>query len=202
MTQFSKNQLNQAHKRLKQCRYLGKLVKQHGHSQYDPTTRDPFDTLISSIISQQLSVKAANTIDGRVRTLVGKKYRPAPILKQSHQALRECGLSNRKVEYIQGIAKAVSTRKLSFGRLKKANDDEIMEKLIELRGVGQWTAEMFMIFSLGRMDIFSSLDVGLQRGMRILFDDPEMDIATMEAKAERWQPYRSIASLYLWKLVD
>lgn len=202
MTQFSKRQLNLAYKQLKQCQYLGRVIKKYGKNRYAPTESDPFDTLISSIISQQLSVKAADTIDGRVRTLVGKRYRPAPILKQPHQTLRDCGLSNRKVEYIQGIAKAVSTRKLSFGRLKKAQDDEIMAKLIDLRGVGQWTAEMFMIFSLGRMDIFSSLDVGLQRGMRILFNDPDMDIETMEAKAERWQPYRSIASLYLWKLVD
>jgi DNA-3-methyladenine glycosylase II len=202
MTQYSTSRLNTAHRHLKKCEYLGAVIKKHGKSQYDPTASDPFDTLISSIISQQLSVKAAGTIDGRVRSLVGKKYRPAAILKHSHQALRDCGLSNRKVEYIQGIAKAVSTRKLSFGRLQKSSDEEIMSKLIEIRGVGQWTAEMFMIFSLGRMDIFSSLDVGLQRGMRILFDEPDMDLATMEIKAERWQPYRSIASLYLWKLVD
>ena len=202
MTQYSTYQLNKAFKQLKQCKFLGEVVKKHGKCKFDPLARDPFDTLISSIIAQQLSVKAADTIGSRVRALVGKKYCPAPILKQSHQALRDCGLSNRKVEYIQGIAKAVSTRKLSFGRLMKADDDQIMAKLVELRGVGKWTAEMFMIFSLGRMDIFSSLDIGLQRGMRILFDDPDMDLATMEIKAERWQPYRSIASLYLWKIVD
>jgi len=202
MTQFSKQKLNTAYKQLARCELLGNTVKEYGKCKYDPDSNDPFDTLISSIISQQLSVKAANTIDGRVRALVGKQYRPAAILKHQHQALRNCGLSNRKVEYIQGIAKAVSTRKLSFGRLKKLSDEDIIAKLVELRGVGRWTAEMFMMFSLGRMDIFSPLDIGLQRGMRILFDDPEMDLATMEIEAKRWQPYRSIASLYLWKLVD
>jgi len=202
MTQYSKRNLNTAYKQLVGCKRLGKTVKEHGKCQYNPDANDPFDTLINSIISQQLSVKAADTIDGRVRALVGKRYRPAAILKQEHQTLRNCGLSNRKVEYIQGIAKAVSTRKLSFGRLKKLTDEEIINKLVELRGVGRWTAEMFMMFSLGRMDIFSPLDIGLQRGMRILFDDPEMDLATMEVEAERWQPYRSIASLYLWKIVD
>ncbi len=202
MTQFSNYQLNKAYRQLKLCDYLGTVVKEHGKCQYAPLSNDPFDTLINSIISQQLSVKAASTIDGRVRDLVGKRFRPAAILKQPHLALRECGLSNRKVEYIQGIAKAVSTRKLSFGRLHKADDEDIISKLVELRGVGKWTAEMFMMFSLGRMDIFSSLDIGLQRGMRTLFDDPEMDLVTMELEAERWKPYRSIASLYLWKLVD
>ncbi len=202
MTQFSVNQLNVAYKQLKQCPYLGRVVKQHGPCEFDPFVREPFDTLINAIISQQLSVKAAASIDAKVRALVGKKYRPALILKQDHQALRGCGLSNRKVEYIQGIAEAVRTRKLSFGRLAKADDDEVVSRLMALRGIGRWTAEMFMIFSLGRTDIFSSLDIGLQRGMRILFDDSEMDIPTMEAKAKRWQPYRSIASLYLWKLVD
>lgn len=82
------------------------------------------------------------------------------------------------------------------------SDEDIITQLVELRGLGHWTAEMFMMFSLGRMDIFSPLNIGLQRGMRILFDDPEIDLTTMEIKAERWQPYRSIASLYLWKLVD
>jgi len=111
-------------------------------------------------------------------------------------------LSNRKVEYIQGIAEAVRSRKISFGRLMKSDDETIIRKLIELRGIGRWTAEMFMMFPLGRMDIFSPLDVGLQRGMRILFNDPDMNTVTMEKEAERWQPYRSVASLYLWKIVD
>jgi len=202
VSQYSAYQLTKAFRQLKQCPVIGETVKNHGKCHYNPSLRDPFDTLINSIISQQLSVKAADTIDSRVRALVGKKYRPAAILKQSHQSLRNCGLSNRKVEYIQGIAKAVSTRQLSFGRLQKEDDIAIIDKLVSLRGVGRWTAEMFMIFSLGRMDIFSPLDVGLQRGMRILFDDPQMSLEAMEKEAERWAPYRSIASLYLWTIVD
>ena len=78
----------------------------------------------------------------------------------------------------------------------------MIEKLVELRGVGKWTAEMFMIFALGRIDIFSSLDVGLQRGMQILFGKEAYDLPAMEKLAERWSPYRSIASWYLWKVVD
>jgi len=194
--------INKARRELLKCEFLGPIVKQHTKCSINPEEQAPFDALISAIIGQQLSVKAAATIDGRVRTLVGKTYRPTTILKFDHQALRACGLSNRKVEYVQGIAEAVKSRKLNFKKLENASNQEVMGKLVELRGVGQWTAEMFMIFSLGRIDIFSPLDVGLQRGMRMLFGEQLTDLKHMEELAERWRPYRSIASWYLWKLVD
>ena len=194
--------LNKARRALLKCEYLGPVIKQHGRCTIDPTSRDPFDTLVQSIISQQLSVKAAETIENRVRDLAGKRFRPTKLLSFPHQELRACGLSNRKVEYIQGIADAVKRRQLSFNKLAKADDQAVIDQLVALRGVGKWTAEMFMIFSLGRMDIFSALDVGLQRGMRHLFGDAASDLATMEQLATRWQPYRSVASWYLWKIVD
>ncbi|TQV70942.1 DNA-3-methyladenine glycosylase 2 family protein [Aliikangiella marina] len=194
--------LTKAYKVLLNCEYLGNTVKAHGKPKLDPPSRDPFDTLIQSIISQQLSVKAAETIENRVRDLVGKQFRPGKLLAVSHQDLRGCGLSNRKAEYVQGIADAVKRRKISFNKLANASNEEVIAKLVELRGIGQWTAEMFMIFSLGRMDIFSPLDVGLQRGMRSLFGEEAIDLSTMEKLAERWSPYRSVASWYLWKIVD
>lgn len=200
---INKTNLNKARRSLKQCEFLGPIIKQHGPCTIDPQTVSPFDTLISSIISQQLSVKAAETIEARVRALTGNPFRPTKILSFSHQQLRDCGLSNRKTEYVHGIAEAVKGRRLNFKKLESASDQEVMDKLVELRGVGQWTAEMFMIFSLGRMDIFSVLDVGLQRAMRILFGDKKAhDLAAMAKLAERWQPYRSVASWYLWKVVD
>lgn len=194
--------LKQATKALSKCKYLKPVIKTYGQCVINPENRDPFDTLIRSIISQQLSTKAADTIEGRVRNLVGNKFRPTKLLTVERRALRACGLSSRKVEYIQGIAAAVKSRKLNFGKLAEASDEEVMQKLIELRGVGQWSAEMFMIFSLGRMDIFSISDVGLQRGMRILFGEQAVDLITMEKLAERWQPYRSVASWYLWKVAS
>jgi len=200
--QITPQSLNKARRALLKCEFIGPTVKQHGKCTIDPSMVDPFDTLIVSIISQQLSVKAAATIEGRVRDLAGKRFRPTKLVNFSHEQLRACGLSNRKVEYIQGIADAVKRRKLSFKKLENASDEQVIKKLVELRGVGKWTAEMFMIFSLGRIDIFSPLDVGLQRGMRHLFGDKAHDLAAMEKLAERWQPYRSIASWYLWKIVD
>ncbi len=201
--QITPTSLNKAHRELLKCEYLGSIIQKHGKCTLVPEIDKPFDTLISSIISQQLSLKAAATIEGRIRKLVGKTFRPTPILKASIEDLRAAGLSGRKVEYIQGISEAVKSRKLNFKKLELASDEEVKAKLIELRGVGQWTAEMFMIFVLGRIDIFSYLDVGLQRGMKQLFgEDKAHSLEAMEKLAERWQPYRSIASWYLWKVID
>lgn len=198
--QITDSSLNKARRALLKCEYLGPTVKTHGKCKIMPDKYDPFDALIASIISQQLSVKAADTIEGRVRTLVGKKFRPTAILKATTEDLRAAGLSARKVEYVQGIADAVKRRKISFKKLESASNEEVIEKLVELRGVGKWTAEMFMMHALGRIDVFSSLDVGLQRGMQILFGEEAYDLEAMDRLAERWQPYRTVASWYLWRL--
>ena len=194
--------LVEAEKFLNQCRYMRPLIEEYGACEIDPFYHEPFETLISSIIAQQLSVKAANTIEARVKTLTGKRHRPEKLLSASHQDLRECGLSNRKVEYILGIAQAAHEKSLDFNVLANLDDREVIGELVRLRGVGQWTAEMLMIFSLGRMDVFSSRDVGLQRGMKSLFGEKASDLPKMEKLAERWRPYRSVASWYLWKIVD
>lgn len=199
---ISPETLGWAEEALLNCKYLGAIVKHHGKCTLKPALSDPFDTLISSIISQQLSLKAAATIEARVRDLVGSQFQPQAILQQSEQALRGCGLSRRKVEYLQGVAEAVETRQLDFKQLRQADDKEVIQKLLELRGVGKWTAEMFMIFSLGRIDIFSAQDVGLQRGMRHIFADQASDLKSLDRLAERWKPYRSVACWYLWKAVD
>lgn len=198
--QITTSSLQKARRALLKCEYLGSTVKLYGKCRIMPVIPDPFDALIASIISQQLSVKAAATIEGRVRDLVGKKIRPTAILKATTNDLRAAGLSGRKVEYVQGIADAVKRRKISFKQLENASNELVIEKLVELRGVGKWTAEMFMMHALGRIDVFSSLDVGLQRGMQMLFGEEASDLEAMDKLALRWQPYRSVASWYLWRL--
>ena len=199
---INKKTLAEAERVLRKCRHLGPVMKQHGICELDPESQAPFETLISSIIAQQLSVKAANTIESRVRNLVGVPYKPKQLLSTSHEDLRKCGLSNRKAEYITGLAQAASDNSLDFEALSLLTDYEVIKELTRFRGVGQWTAEMLMIFSLGRMDIFSSRDVGLQRGMKSLFGEKANSLSDMEELASRWQPYRSVASWYLWKIVD
>ncbi len=201
--QITPQSLNKARQTLLKCDLLGPVVKQVGPCKMAPDKRDPFDTLVCSIISQQLSIKAADTIEQRVRILAkGTKLRPSALLKLPMESLRAAGLSGRKVEYIQGIAEAVRSRRLRFSQLAIADDATVIQNLVALRGVGQWTAEMFMIFSLGRIDVFSSLDVGLQRGMKQLFGEDLVELKTMEELAKRWSPYRSVASWYLWKMID
>jgi len=199
---MDKKKLIEAETVLGECRYLGPTVRAYGACHVDSFSQEPFEMLISSIISQQLSVKAASTIEGRVKKLVGESFKPKKLMAAQHQALRDCGLSNRKAEYIAGIARAVHEKSLDFDPLVSLSDQEVIKELVKLRGVGQWTAEMLMIFSLGRMDVFSSRDVGLQRGMRHLFGEKADTLVQMGKLAERWQPYRSVASWYLWKIVD
>jgi len=195
-------QLKAAETFLRDCPYLGETVRKQGACTIAPHQRDPFDTLIVSIISQQLSVKAADTIEARVRKLGGDPFSPEKLLNCQIDELRMAGLSGRKVEYVRGIAKAVIEDGLDLRAMRELPAETVMQQLTSLRGVGQWTAEMFMIFSLGHLDIFSVLDVGLQRGMQQLFGDRADSPSAMQKLATRWSPYRSVASWYLWRLVD
>ncbi len=199
---ITKETLREAEAFLRCCKHLGPVVEEHGACTLNPSGNDPFDTLVTSIISQQISIKAADSIERRVRKLTGNPHSPEKILALSQATLKACGLSSRKVEYITGIAQAVQSRALNFETLDRLDDRSVIRELCKLHGVGQWTAEMLMIFALGRMDIFSVRDIGLQRGMKHLFGDKASTLSAMEKIAERWRPYRSIASWYLWKIVD
>lgn len=183
---------------------MRELIDRFGRCQLRPWHNDPFSTLISSIISQQLSVKAASTICERFYQLVGTPpLSPRRILKVAHSDLRACGLSNAKATYCLGIADAAATGKVCFAQLRKMEPAKIMDKLVQLKGVGQWTAEMFLIFGLGYQDIWSYGDLGLKKGVMLI---KELQQTPSEKEfvevGECWRPYRSIASWYLWRLVE
>ncbi|WP_251357973.1 DNA-3-methyladenine glycosylase [Kangiella sp. TOML190] len=169
-----------------------------------PFSRSPFEYLVRSIISQQLSSKAASTIVGRVERALGrKKINARNILALSHRQLRECGLSNAKVSYCHAIAQAEIDNKISFKELYGQGTDEVITALTGLKGVGVWTAQMFCVFALGHLDVLATADVGLQRGMQKLYQLPTKPSAEQMLKISKpWQPYRSIASWYLWKIAD
>ena len=163
--------------------------------------RHQFGALCRSIIAQQLSSSAAKTIVGRFLKLFepASKPDPAALLSIHNRKLRACGLSRQKLEYLKGIAREFRDGDLRRVRLGTMPDDEVIERLTRLRGVGVWTAEMFLIFSIGRRDVFSIGDLGLRTGVqrvegRTLTHDEILHVA------ERWAPYRSVASLYLWKI--
>ncbi|GIK76756.1 MAG: hypothetical protein BroJett022_04460 [Actinomycetes bacterium] len=165
--------------------------------------RDRFVALCRIIVGQQVSTAAARTIWGRVEEAFDGPPTPGQLVKpDAEERLRACGLSGRKASYAIGIAEAVVAEELLLDSLDAMSDEEVVEAVVAMRGLGRWSAEMFLIFDLGRPDVFSGGDLGLRRGIQIAYELDEMpspDEAV--AIAERWSPHRSLASLYLWEAV-
>ena len=165
-------------------------------------TDDYFFTLVDSIASQQLSSKVATTITGRVRALVGDKERveAEDMLLVPDQSLRDAGLSWGKVGYIKDLAQKVAEGEVHLGLISQMADEDVVKELIKVKGIGRWTAEMFLMFSLARPDVFAIGDYGLQSALKSLYSLADLPKpAQMQALAEPWQPYRSYAALYLWR---
>jgi DNA-3-methyladenine glycosylase II len=189
----------------RQCPVMRTLIRKHGPSTLGVKRRDPFHVLASSIIGQQLSSKAADTIQARVQARVGasKKLTPQHLLSVDAEALRACGLSNAKVKWLHTLSERTQSGELNFARLRKLDDEAAIQALDELPGVGRWTAEMFVMFALDRLDVFSLGDVGLRNGVNKLFNQGvKLDERDTLEIVERWAPYRSVASWYLWRLTD
>ena len=166
-------------------------------------TRDRFQALARIVCGQQVSTAAARTIWGRVCESFGGPPTAAQLVEpRAEEQLRAAGLSGRKASYIAGIAAAVVAGELDPDALDDASDEEVIETLVALRGLGRWSAEMFLMFDLGRPDVFSGGDLGLRHGIRIAYDLEELPTPhEAVAIAERWRPHRSLACLYLWEAV-
>lgn len=189
----------------RRCPTMRHLIRAHGPSTLGAKRRDPFHVLASAIIGQQLSTKAADTIQARVHARVGVKTKLAPdaLLATPAGDLRACGLSNAKVKWLHALSARVESGALNFRALAKMNDADALRTLDELPGVGLWTAEMFLIFALDRLDLFSMGDVGLRNAVNRLFNGGvRLDEPATRQIVERWAPYRSVASWYLWRLTD
>ena len=162
---------------------------------------DLFSTLIRSIVGQQISVLAADAIWGRFSALVGE-VSPEPILKPTPEMLKNCGLTSRKVEYIRGISETW-TREYAGLDWEILSDDEVKRKLIALRGVGPWTAEMILMFSLLRPDIFPIDDIGAIRAIENIYNRGEvMTKDELLDQANNWAPWRTVATWFLWRTID
>ena len=181
------------------CNVMAVLIDSYPEPVIGPVPEDKyFDSLVASIIGQQLSVKAAATIEGRVRNLVGD-LTPEAVLRTSPDALRLAGLSHSKVAYVGHLADAFNDGTITPSALTAAPDAEVISTLTTVRGVGVWTAEMFLIFGLGREDVWSAGDLGLTKGVRALFG---ADVTPIDVANERWAPYRSLAAWYVWEHSD
>jgi DNA-3-methyladenine glycosylase II len=162
---------------------------------------DAYGALLRTVVGQQLSTKAARTIYGRVLEIFGgSDPSPEQLLDADTESLRAAGLSGRKVEYLRDLARHVLDGELELDRLDQLDDEKVIEEIVAIRGLGRWSAEMFLIFHLGRADVFSGGDLGLRRAIQLAYGmeaPPSPDEAV--AIAERWRPERSLASIYLWE---
>lgn len=163
-----------------------------------------FDAVARAIVYQQLSGKAAATIHGRMLGLFGDRNpTPRELAKADPTKLRAVGLSGRKTEYLQDLAQRTAARALPIERLHELPDAEVIEVLTAVRGIGEWTAQMFLMFRLGRPDVLPVLDLGVQKGVQLIYGlrklpPPER----VERIGRSWAPYRTVASWYLWRRAD
>jgi len=179
------------------------VIRRVGPYRLKPS-RDRFGMLVRSIISQQISVGAARAIRGRLEELVSKQgIKPALIAALSPEQLRSVGLSPQKTSYLHDLAAKVQSGDVRLTRLARWSDEEIIEELIQVKGIGRWTAQMFLIFALGRADVFPIDDFGVRAAITRLYglDEPPGRDA-LAAVGERWSPFAAIASWYCWRYLE
>jgi len=166
--------------------------------------RGRFLTLVRSIIGQQISTSAARSINERIRRAVRPRWvTPESLGELSDTDLRGLGVSSQKIGYLRDLATAVNSRRVRLERIDRLDDEGVIEELVQVRGIGRWTAQMFLIFCLGRLDVFAPLDLGIRAGIEREYGMEQMpDVDRCERMAEPWAPYRSVACLYLWRSGD
>ena len=164
------------------------------------TISNPFEALVEAIITQQISDSAGKVISFKFKNLFGKKYpTPNDVVKLSVNEIKSVGLSRMKAEYIIGISHMVIDKKLDFKIFKKMSNDEIISELTKIRGIGRWTAEMYLIFALGRTDVFPLGDLGLINGIKKLYDLENPTTEQILKITNNWIPYRTIGTWYIWR---
>ena len=187
---------------------MRRLVDEHGPLDEEERRRgrplEPYGALVRSIVGQQLSTKAARSIYERLTDLFGGRTpTPAELLAADPEKVRSVGLSRPKVGYLRSLAEHVESGELELARLSELSDDEVSAQLTAVKGLGQWTADMFLIFHLGRPDVLPVGDLGIRRAVERAYDLPEIpDAARLTELGEPWRPNRSLASLYLWRSLD
>jgi DNA-3-methyladenine glycosylase II len=183
---------------------LGALIKRVGRCRLpDSRSMPPFASLVRAILAQQLSGKAADTIHQRVIALVGGRDQmtPSALLAVSADALRAAGVSRPKISYLRDLAERVLDGRLDLDTLEQQTDDEVIAAITAVRGLGRWSAEMFLMFRLNRPDVFPVADLGIVKGVQTLLGmKARPRPRTMLRAAEQWRPYRSVAAWYLWRI--
>ena len=190
-----------AQKFLKKDKYLASLIEKYGICTIKPIGKnDYFVSLVEAIVGQQLSGKAAESIFKKVR-LDLKKVSPSEIIKCEDIILRGYGLSWAKVKYLKDLAHKVDRGDLNINKLSDFSNEKIIENLTQVKGIGRWTAEMFLMFSLARPDVFPIDDLGIKNGIRKMLG-VNLEPEKIERFAKRWKPYRTVASWYVWRSLE
>ncbi|QSG03149.1 DNA-3-methyladenine glycosylase family protein [Natranaeroarchaeum sulfidigenes] len=182
---------------------MARLIDEHGPVEISPADHE-YQRLAVSIINQQLSTASANAVQERVFELFDEPITPNAMLTVEENALREAGVSRQKVEYLRNTAEAFRRKDYTRSGLKEDSDETVVERLTEIRGVGKWTARMYLIFVLGRKDVLPLGDLAIRNGIDALYGDGtgSMTREEMRAVADRWRPYRSYGTEYVWRAYE
>jgi DNA-3-methyladenine glycosylase II len=187
---------------------MASLISEHGPLDEDGRSRgrpaDAYGALLRAIVGQQLSTKAARTIYERLTALyAGKTPSPDQLVATEPEELREVGLSRAKAAYLRSLAEHVIDGELELDRLSELSDEDVAAQLTAVKGLGQWTADMFLIFHLRRPDVLAVGDLGIRRATQLAYGLDELPApAELEEIAQPWRPHRSLACLYLWRSLD
>lgn len=186
----------------KKDKRLAKVISMVGPITYETHDENPYEFLIHEIIEQMLSIKAGNKIFSRLVDLCGGKVTPSMVNKLTDEQIKSIGTANSKVSFIRSITNAVLNGELDFGSLKEMNDSDVFKYLTSFKGIGKWTANMYLIFVLNRMDILPTNDAAFLQSYEWLYKTTDRSDTSIRNKCKKWKPYSSIASRYLYRALD
>jgi len=193
----------EAEKFLLKDKYIEPLIKKWGNCTIKPRVHiDFFQALCGEIIGQQLSGRVADVIEGRLKAKIKGRLTPNKVLSLSDDELRGCGMAWSKVRAIKDLSQRIKDRKLHIRKLGKLPDEEVKKELVTVKGIGPWTADMFLMFSLGRPDVFPTEDLGIQKGFEKVVGKKFDKIRSAKFAEKYWKPYRTVASWYLWRSLE
>ena len=181
---------------------LARLIKQAGPCTLQKNS-EPFQKLVKAIVSQQISTKAADSVYNKLLLLLRGLLEPDALLALSTEELRSAGLSGQKVGYLLNLSEHFLAKPEFYENLDTHTDAEICTELVSIKGIGIWSAQMFLMFNLGRLNILPTDDLGLKKGMQLAYSLPDVpDKKTMEAVAANWEPYKSVGTWYMWRALE
>ena len=194
---------NEAEKFLLKDKHLAPLINKWGHCKITPKLHaDYFQTLVGDIVGQQLSGRVADIIEGRLKDKIKGRMTPDKVLALQDVELRNCGMAWGKVRAIKDLSYRVKNKQLHIKQLKDLPENTVKTELVAVKGIGPWTADMFLMFTLGRPDIFPVEDLGIKNGFEKVIGRKFDKVTSARYAEKHWKPYRTIASWYLWRSLE